>query len=93
MSYVQIRHGDVNMTTSIDWQSNPSLKTLGITEIAAILRKSPKTVREDVSRRPEALPPRLVIPNSRSVVWRMVDVEAWLEARVQKPLGRKKNNA
>lgn len=81
------------MTPTIDWQSNPALKTLGINEIAAILRKTPKTVREDVSRRPESLPPRLIIPNSRSVVWRMVDVEEWLENRVQKPLGRKRNSS
>ena len=80
------------MTHSVDWQSNPALITLGIDEIATILRKSPKTVREDVSRRPEALPPRLIIPNSRLVVWRMKEVEEWLETRVQKPLGRKRNN-
>ena len=88
----KIGRAAVDMTPSIDWQTNSALQTLGITEIAAILRKSPKTVREDVSRRPEALPPRLIIPNSRLVVWRMKEVEEWLDARVQKPLGRKRNN-
>jgi len=80
------------MASSIDWQSNPELQTLGIPELAAILRKTQRTVREDVTRRPEALPPRLLIPNSRLVIWRMKEVEEWLEARVQKPLGRKRSN-
>lgn len=81
------------MASSIDWQSNPALKTIGVNEIAIILRKKPTTIREDVTRRPESLPPRLVIPNSRSVVWRVIDVEEWLENRVQKPLGRKRNSS
>lgn len=35
------------------------LKLLGIEELAAVLHRSPKTVRSDVTRRPETLPPRV----------------------------------
>ncbi len=69
-----------------------ALDTLGIEELAKILHKTPRTVAEDVSRRPEALPPRLLIPNSRKVIWRAVDVEEWLAGRVQKKLGRTRQN-
>lgn len=65
-----------------------TLETLGIEEMAKIVRKTPKTVSEDVTRRPESLPPRLIIPNSRGVLWRKIDVEQWLADRVQKPIGR-----
>jgi len=65
-----------------------TLHTIGIEELAAILHMTPKTVSEYVTRKPEALPPRLVLPNCRRVIWRAVDVSEWLEGRVQKTVGR-----
>lgn len=72
---------------------NLSTKTIGIKELAEILHKKPSTIGEDVTRRPHALPPRLNIPGSRLVLWRLVDVEEWLADRVAKPIGRPRRAA
>jgi predicted DNA-binding transcriptional regulator AlpA len=45
------------------------------------LCKSPVTIRVDVSRRPETLPPRLVMPGSNRVIWAESDVNEWLSKR------------
>jgi predicted DNA-binding transcriptional regulator AlpA len=54
-------------------------QTIGIAELAKILRRSEHTVRCDVTRRPETLPPRLSIPGTKRVVWLMRDVVAWID--------------
>jgi predicted DNA-binding transcriptional regulator AlpA len=56
------------------------LETIGIEEIAKILRKAPETVRVDVTRKPETLPPRLNIPGSKRVLWLRSDVNDWLRS-------------
>jgi len=53
-------------------------KLLKIKDMAEILGRSPLTVRVDVSRRPETLPPRIVMPGSNRVVWDANDVSEWL---------------
>jgi len=53
-------------------------KLLKIKDLAEILGRSPTTVRVDVSRRPETLPPRIVMPGSNRVVWDEEDVKTWL---------------
>jgi len=60
------------------------LKLLGVEDLATILRRSPKTVRSDVTRRPETLPPRVRVPGGRKVLWRAQDVETWLADRVER---------
>lgn len=60
------------------------LKLLGVNELAAVLHRSPKTVRSDVTRRPETLPPRVRVPGGRKVLWRAADVAAWLEEKVER---------
>ena len=72
---------------------NAAVKTIRIEELSEILHRSPTSIASDVTRRPESLPPRLLIPNSRTVLWRMIDVESWLEERVQKPTGRPRKAA
>ena len=59
---------------------SPVLKTLGLDEIAALLQRSKSTVRSDASRRPDSLPPRLLIPGSKALLWLEKDVEAWLRS-------------
>jgi hypothetical protein len=51
---------------------------LGPQELAELLHRSVKTVRLDATRRPEALPPRVVIPGARALLWRRRTVHAWL---------------
>ena len=59
-------------------------RLLTVDDIAHILRRSPKTVRADVTRRPETLPPRVHVPGGRKVLWRVQDVESWLERNVSR---------
>lgn len=54
------------------------LQTLTIKDLAVILKKSEKTIKNDVSRAPERLPPRLKIPGSDKVLWRANTVREWL---------------
>jgi len=57
---------------------------LTVKELAEFLRMSVNTVKADVSRRPHVLPPRMKIPGSRRVLWRRIDVERWMEEKVQR---------
>ena len=54
------------------------MKTLSVTDIANLLHKTPRTIREDARRRPHSLPPRLRIPGSDRMLWLESDVEEWL---------------
>lgn len=60
------------------------LELLDIVDLARILRRSVNTVRSDVTRRPETLPPRVRVPGGRKVLWRAQDVAAWLEEKVER---------
>jgi len=52
---------------------------LTLDELATILSRSPETIRRDIRRNPNAVPPRLQIPGTRLLRWRAADVEAWLD--------------
>tara|TARA_R110000803_G_scaffold8348_5_gene26811 strand:+ start:311 stop:511 length:201 start_codon:yes stop_codon:yes gene_type:complete len=54
-------------------------KLVGVEFIAELIHKTPATVRVDLARRPKSLPPRLIIPNSRKLLWLESDVMAWLD--------------
>ena len=56
---------------------------ININELAALLQRSPETIRKDLARNPAAVPPRLVISGTRLLRWRAADVDAWLFAHVQ----------
>lgn len=51
-------------------------------ELATFLRKSTKTIRSDLLRRPHTLPPRVRIPGTKKVLFR--DPPAWLSQFVEK---------
>ena len=55
-----------------------------VEDLARVLRRSVSTIRSDVTRRPETLPPRVLVPGGRRVLWRAEDVEAWVAGKVQK---------
>jgi hypothetical protein len=54
------------------------LKTMTVKDLAPLLHRDPKTLMRDLNRRPNSLPPRLFIPNSKRVLWLEQDVKAWL---------------
>lgn len=55
-----------------------SLDLLNPQQLGVILHKSEATVRSDVHRAPERLPPRVVMPNSHKLLWLRSTVESWL---------------
>lgn len=56
---------------------------LGLADIAALLGRSPETIRKDLRRNPATVPPRLRIEGTRLLRWRAADVDAWLTQRVE----------
>ena len=64
--------------TNINDTLDNELHTLTIEDLAHILKKSVRTIKNDVSRAPERLPPRLKIPGSDKVLWRANTVRDWL---------------
>jgi predicted DNA-binding transcriptional regulator AlpA len=59
-----------------------TLKLLDLDELAALLGRSPETIKKDLRRNPLAVPPRLHIPGTRLLRWRECDVESWLAEHV-----------
>lgn len=48
-------------------------------ELASLLKKSLRSVRDDASRAPWRLPPRLIIPGATGVRYAHVEVLRWLD--------------
>lgn len=53
---------------------------IGIPELAARLNRAVATIRTQVTRQPEKLPPRFFIPGSSQVVWMLSEVLVWMTA-------------
>ena len=51
---------------------------LTLDDLAQMLGRSPDTIKKDMRRNPDAVPPRLVLPHTRLLRWRLCDVDAWL---------------
>lgn len=60
-----------------------SNRLLDLPELASLLGRSSETIRKDLRRRPEAVPPRLQLPGTRLLRWRLVDVTTWLAMHVE----------
>jgi predicted DNA-binding transcriptional regulator AlpA len=52
-------------------------------QVANLLGISPATLRSDVHRNPQAVPPRVRIPGRKRLCWREKDVEAWVDRHVE----------
>jgi len=61
------------------------LKTIGVEELSVILRKAESTIKVDLRRRPERIPPPIRIPGSSKLLWFESDVKDWLKKRRSKP--------
>jgi len=56
-----------------------TIKTIGVEELSTLLRRAVETIRSDARRRPETLPPRIVIPGTSKLLWLEEDVLAWIK--------------
>lgn len=54
-------------------------KTLTADDLAPLLHRTAETIKVDARRKPESLPPRLIIPGSSKLLWLESDVKTWLE--------------
>lgn len=52
---------------------------LDLKALACLLGRSPETIRRDLRRNPDAVPPRLQLPGTRLLRWREADVARWLD--------------
>ncbi len=55
------------------------MKTLTPEDLAPLLGRAVSTIKTDVRRRPDSLPPRLRIPGSNRVLWLEEDVRKWID--------------
>lgn len=55
------------------------LKTIGVNELSVIIHRPVPSIKSDLSRKPESLPPRVVMPGSKKLLWIESDVFQWLE--------------
>jgi len=56
---------------------------LTLDDLAQMLGRSPDTIKKDMRRNPDAVPPRLMLPHTRLLRWRVCDVDTWLEKFVR----------
>ncbi len=54
-----------------------------LTELSAMLGRSPETIKKDLKRNRLAVPPRLHIPGTRLLRWRQIDIDSWLASHVE----------
>ena len=54
------------------------IRTLSIEEVGGLIGKAPRTVREDMRRRPNTLPPFVALPGSKKQVFLEATVLEWL---------------
>lgn len=52
---------------------------MGVEELSSLIFRAVPTIKNDLSRKPSSLPPRIVMPGSKKLVWLEADVMAWLE--------------
>jgi len=55
---------------------------LRVEELAQLLHKSVASIRSDISRNPDALPPLCRLPGTKRLLWREDDVSRWLAEHV-----------
>lgn len=51
---------------------------LTVDQLSAFLQKTVTSIRSDVTRNPQSLPPICRLPGTKRLLWRVEDVEAWL---------------
>lgn len=55
---------------------------LTVNQLSSYLHKSVSSIRSDVTRNPQALPPICRLPGTKRLLWRVEDLEAWLAEHV-----------
>ena len=64
------------------------MRVIGPEELAKLFHRNVATLKVDCRRKPQSLPPRLRIPNTKKLLWLEADVLVWLE-NLRDPMPRK----
>lgn len=65
------------------WQGVLRMKALlTVDDLSAYIHKSVTSIRSDVTRNPQSLPPICRLPGTKRLLWRSEDVERWLADHV-----------
>jgi hypothetical protein len=62
---------------------DPKLRLFTVDEVALILRKSPSSLKSDMTRNPECVPPMVKIPGSKKHLCRAYDLANWIEDQIE----------
>ena len=66
---------------------------LDIDELAELIGKSPRTIKQKLSSDPTSVPPKMHIPGSAMLRWRKHEVDVWLaETGSERLPGRRRVN-
>jgi len=60
-------------------ESLNDVRVLGVEDVAKLLHRTVETVKTDIRRKPESLPPRFRVPNTKRLLWLESDVLVWME--------------
>lgn len=71
-------NNDFTMNNLDDKKMNNTI-TLDIYQLSAEIHLAEKTIRSTLVRNPQALPPRLLIPGQKRLLWLRTDVQKWYE--------------
>jgi hypothetical protein len=52
--------------------------TIGVEELATMIHRAVPSIKSDLIRKPDSLPPRVKMPGSRKLLWLRSDVIEWL---------------
>jgi hypothetical protein len=61
----------------------PMETLITVEELSAYIHKSVSSIRSDATRNPHSLPPICRLPGTKRLLWRVEDVERWLEQHVE----------
>ena len=74
----QFEYGQAN-------NQHQSIRTIDVVKLSEIIYRAVPTIKSDLIRKPESLPPRILIPGSKKLVWLEADVLSWLEKHREVP--------
>ncbi len=68
------------------------MKIVGIKYICELLNKTERTIRADIVRKPQCVPPPIIIPDTNLLLWKTDVIDDWLDKRQMKVRGRPRKN-
>lgn len=55
------------------------MKIVGIKHICELLNKTERTIRADIVRKPQCVPPPIIIPGTNLLLWKTDVIDDWLD--------------